>query len=205
MIRRSLSRVAGIAWIAGISLNPAAASASLVVALDLPTMVERADNVVVADVVSVRSDWDGRHEKIVTTIELSVVETWKGTAAPSSRIKVVQPGGTVGEDTLVVHGMSRFTPGERSVLFLRGAADRSGVVGMAQGKRLVRRAVDDGPLTSRLRDRWLVHAPDRAGAVFVKTRSASGRTPVIEMRAQPIEDLRAEVQALVNARPSQGK
>lgn len=186
--------VAAVASVAALALGPTVASASLVVALDLPAMVERSDNVVVADVIAAKSSWDARHERIFTTIELSVVESWKGSAAPASRITIVQMGGTVGDDTMVVHGMSRFVPGERSVLFLRGTALRSAVVGMAQGKRLVRRTVDGG--------RWMVQAPDRAGAAFVKMAGSTARPSVIEMRAQPIEELRAEVQALVNAPPS---
>ena len=39
----------------------ATARASLVLALDLPAMESRADNVDVVDVASVKSDWDANH------------------------------------------------------------------------------------------------------------------------------------------------
>jgi hypothetical protein len=163
-------------------------SASLVMALDLETMVSRADNVAVVDVTSVTAAWDDRHEQILSTITLTVVESWKGTAAPATRVVVVQPGGAVGDIVQTVHGMTRFTPGERAVVFLQGSAQRAHVVGMAQGKRLIRRDVGTG--------RFIVHAPDRAGATFVRTAPASGTSPVFDMRARPLDDLRTEVRAL---------
>jgi hypothetical protein len=162
--------------------------ASLVLALDLPTMVSRADHVAVVDVVSVKSDWDAHHEQILSTIDMVVVDSWKGGAAPGSHLRVVQLGGTVGDLTQTVHGMTHFVPGERAVVFLAGRADRASVVGMAQGKRQVQREAGTG--------RLFVHAPDRAGATFIRTTPASATSPVFEIRARPLEDLRADVRSL---------
>jgi hypothetical protein len=173
----------------------ASARASLVLALDLPTMVSRADHVVVVDVASVKADWDTRHEQILTTIDLVVVESWKGGAAPASHMTVVQPGGTVGDLTQTIHGMTRFVPGERAVVFLSGRADRANVVGMAQGRRPVHRDGATG--------RFLVHAPDKAGATFIRSPQATTPSPVFERQARPMEDLRADVRALA-ARPAPG-
>lgn len=169
------------------------AHASLVLALDLPAMVSRADHVAVVDVASVKADWDARHEQIVTTVDLVVVESWKGTDAPASHMIVVQPGGTVGDLTQTIHGMTHFVPGERAVVFLSGRADRATVVGMAQGKRLVRRDAATG--------RFLVHAPDKAGATFIRNTQATNPSPVFELHARPLEDLRADVRSLA-ARPA---
>jgi hypothetical protein len=172
---------------------PASAHASLVLALDLPTMVSRADHVAVVDVASVKADWDARHEQILTTIDLVVVESWKGGAAPGSHVTIVQPGGTVGDLTQTIHGMTRFTPGERAVVFLSGRAERATVVGMAQGKRLVRRDGATG--------RFFVHAPDKAGATFIRSTQATTPSPVFDAHARPLEDLRTDVRALA-ARPA---
>jgi hypothetical protein len=166
------------------------AHASLVVALDLPTMVDRSDHVAVVDVASVSAAWDDKHERILTTIDLAVVETWKGPMAPAAHVKVVQPGGAVGDIQMTVFGMSQFTPGERALVFLRGAPTAASVVGMAQGKRLVRRDLATG--------RWMVHAPDRAGASFVRAPAPTTATPpVFETRLRGLDDLRAEVRGLV--------
>ena len=178
----SLLTVAIVGW-----ATPA--RASLVLALDLPTMVSRADHVAVVDVASVKSDWDANHEQILTTIDLVVVESWKGADAPASHMKIVQPGGTVGDLTQTIHGMTHFVPGERAVVFLSGRPDRATVVGMAQGKRIVRREDVTG--------RFLVHAPDRAGATFIRTTPATSTpSPVFELHARPLDDLRADVRAL---------
>lgn len=193
---RSLPRFIALLIAAAAFAFPRNSPASLVVALDLETMVARANNVAVVDVMSVTAAWDERHEQILSTITLTVVESWKGTAAPATRLVVVQPGGSVGDIVQTVHGMTQFSPGERAVVFLQGTAERAHVVGMAQGKRLVRRDSTSG--------RMLVHAPDRAGATFVRTTPASGTSPVFEMRARPLEDLRADVRTLAAKNGSTG-
>lgn len=178
--------MAAAAIVAGV----APARASLIVALDAPAMVERADNIAVVDVASVRAAWDAGHERIVTTVELIVVESWKGAAAPAARVVVAQPGGTVGDVTMTVFGMPRFTPGERALVFLHGPADRARVVGLAQGKRAMRPDPAGG--------RWLVAPPERAGAAFVRqAASAQGLPPVFDAGPRPLDELRVEVRALV--------
>jgi hypothetical protein len=176
---------------------PSAANASLIVALDTPTMVKEADHIAVVDVVSVNAAWDAGHEKILSTIELSVVESWKGSMSPAARIKVVQPGGTVGDMSMVVSGMTRFTPGERALVFLRGRPDSAAVVGMAQGKRAVQRDAASG--------RWMVHTPDRAGASFVRPNAGAGTPapaapaiPILDARTRSLDDVRAEVRELIS-------
>jgi hypothetical protein len=169
---------------------PSRASASLVVALDLPTMVERADLVAVVDVASVSAAWDDKHERILTTVDLSVVESWKGPMAPASHVTIVQPGGQVGDIQMTVFGMSQFTRGERALVFLRGTPSSASVVGMAQGKRMVARDSATG--------RWMVHAPNRQGATFVRAPGSSTSSPtVLETRLRGLDDLRTEVRGLV--------
>ncbi|HVU49373.1 MAG TPA: hypothetical protein VHL80_01740 [Polyangia bacterium] len=186
--------------LAGVVAPPAVrpARASLVVALDLPTMVERSDLVAVVDVTAVSAAWDEKHERILTTIDLSVVESWKGSMATASHIKIVQPGGHVGDIQMTVFGMSQFSPGERSLVFLRGTPAAASVVGMAQGKRLVRRDATTG--------RWMVHAPSRQGATFVRApapsaspATTSSTPPVFETKLRGLDELRAEVRGLVGA------
>lgn len=163
------------------------APASMILALDLPALVERADAIAVVDVVSARAGWDAAHERIVSTVELTVVESWKGAPAPATRVTVVQSGGTVGDVTMVVSGMPRFSPGERALVFLHGPPERASVVGMAQGKRVVRPDPAGG-------GRWVVDAPARAGASFV-----GAGAPALEPRTpRPLDDVRAQLRALVS-------
>ncbi len=164
------------------------ARASLILALDLPALVGRADRIGVVDVVAVRASWNTRHDRIVTTIELAVVDGWKGDLAPGTRLTILQPGGTVGDVTTTVDGMPRFAPGERALVFLHGPPERATVVGLTQGKRTLRRDARTG--------RWMVRAPDRAGADFVRPRAAAGTAPIFDPRERPLEELRAQVRAL---------
>jgi hypothetical protein len=190
-MRPSRGLIAMLAPAAALALSLPAA-ASLILALDLPTLVTRADQISVVDVVSTKAAWNAEHDRIVTTIDVAVVDCWKGAAAPGSHVQIVQSGGTVGELTMRIDGMPQFAPGERALLFLRGTAARASVVGMAQGKRPVRRETG----------RWMVSAPDRGGADFVRTTPASGS--IFTARPRPLEDLRNDVRTLVGAGASGG-
>jgi len=165
--------------------------ASLVMALDTTELTKRADHIAVADVVSVQSAWDQAHKKIYTTIDLSVVESWKGGMQPASHITVVQPGGTVGDIAMTVFGMSHFTPGERTLVFLRGTPTAAGVVGMAQGKRPMLRDAVSG--------KWTVGVASNAGLERVPSKSISSPTAVESARS--LDEMRGQVQQILKAQP----
>jgi hypothetical protein len=177
-----------------------ASQGSLVLALDTTELAKRADHIAVADVISVESAWDQAHRKIYTTIDLSVVESWKGGTQPAEHIKVVQPGGTVGDISMTVFGMSRFTPGERTLVFLRGKTTAAGVVGMAQGKRSMLRDAVSG--------KWTVGVASSAGLERVpipatKPLSAIGTAApraVIE-GPRSLDEVRGQVQQILKAQP----
>ena len=190
-MRHSWTLVAALGTVAAVAVigRPLSAWASVIVELDTPNMVRRADHVAVVDVVAARAAWDDKHERIVSTIELSVVETWKGTNMSAARLTVVQPGGTVGDLTMVVVGMPRFSPGERALVFLAGPAHHATVVGMTQGKRRVRRGV--------LSQQPIVEAPARAGYSFIRGAAPGAATRRILAPARSLDDMRAEVRALV--------
>ena len=190
-MRPSRRLIAMLAPVAALAIS-SPASASLILALDLPTLVTRADQISVVDVVSAKAAWNAEHDRIVTTIDVTVIDCWKGGAAAGSHVQIVQAGGSVGELTMRIDGMPHFAPGERALLFLRGTAERASVVGMAQGKRPVRRETG----------RWMVSAPDRGGADFVRTTPASGS--IFSVRPRPLEDLRSDVRALIGAGASGG-
>jgi hypothetical protein len=187
MDRRRLALLAASSLAAAFSLSlPHPATASLVLALDLGELTARADRVIVAEVLSVKSSWDRRHKRIYSTIEVSVAETWKGEVAPRARLTIVQPGGSVGEIEMRVHGVPTFTVGERSVLFLRGAAVGE-VVGLGQGRRPLR--------FDAAARRWMVEGGDRSAAVVLDT---GGRMqPAGPEQTLPLDELRRRVRALV--------
>ncbi len=149
--------------------------ASLLRAMSLDQLVASANAIVVGKVVSVNAAWDPSHRRILSTIEVKIEECWKGSA--QEIVTIVQPGGTVGEIEMTVHGMPKFSLGERSLLFLRGHAQFQ-VVGMSEGKR---------PLSWNGEEkRWLVESPEVEGVVEVDT---SGRL----CQAKPTVRLALEV------------
>ena len=180
MSKRSLLLAfAGIASLIGLPV----ATASLVRAIDLPGLVAEADQIVVADVLSVHAAWDSQHRAIHTTVDVGVRESWKGSAAAEGRLAIRQLGGTVGEIEMKVYGMPRFEKGERALLFLR----RAQVVGMAQGKRSLRWANE--------RRRWVVDGPDNDSTVTIDARgklAGARREP-----ADDLDQLRERVRGLV--------
>jgi len=167
-------------------LVPSLAAGSLVQALDLAELTARAERIVVAQVLSSKSDWDSAHRTIHTRIEIEVDEAWKGAVAPGEHIVIVQPGGSVGNIEMRVHGMPGFAIGEKAVLFLAGQA-AARVVGMSQGKRSVRW---DG--TAK---RWVAESPEHSAVV--RRDSLGQLRPVPAEPAVGLDELREQVRALV--------
>lgn len=189
-LSRRRSRVLPLVLIAAVMLaihKPNSAESSVARALDLPDLVKISDRIVVADVVSVKSAWDRAHRTILSTIELSVGETWKGAVSPTGRISVVQIGGAIDGIVQFVPGQARFVANERAVLFLRGPEQAAMVVGLGQGKR---------PLQYDGKNRiWMVEGGDRSAAVHLDSdgrMSAAAPDPTVAL-----ESLRRDVRALV--------
>lgn len=183
---RNLSSARRTGLLLGLGLFAAAAtaSASLMVAMDLSELTQEADRIVVASVLSVQSEWDSSHRRILSRIEIKVEEAWKGEVMGDGRLTLVQPGGMADDVEMIVHGMPRFSLGERAVLFLAGET-RPVVVGMAQGKRSLR--WDSGGR------RWMAQAVDRMGLLAKDARSPATVDPPM-----PLEQLRQRVRALIN-------
>jgi hypothetical protein len=164
------------------------AAASQVLAMDLPELTARAERIVVAEVLSVKSGWDGSHKRIVSTVELHVSEVWKGQVSGDGHVTVVQPGGVADGVEMIVHGMPSFQSGERAVLFLRGAQGKpASVVGMGQGKRILS--------FEKAGNRWMVGTGDRSAVMNIDTKgrlvSPEGERPL------PLDDMRRQVGLLV--------
>ena len=167
-------------------LVPSLAAGSLVQALDLSELTSRAERIVVAQVVSSKSDWDSSHRTIHTRIEIKVEEAWKGAVAPGERIVIVQPGGSVGNIEMRVHGMPGFAIGEKAVLFLAGQP-ATRVVGMSQGKRSVRW---DG-----MAKHWVAEAAEHSAVV---RRDSQGHLqPAPSDPVTGLDEFRQRVRALV--------
>lgn len=108
---------------------PALASTAL--RMDVPALTASSTHVVRGRVLSSVAAWTGDHRRIVTRVELEVLETWKGTA--SDRLTVLQPGGELDGIGQRVTGLAQLSTGEEVVLFLERTGPHHRIVGLAQG------------------------------------------------------------------------
>jgi hypothetical protein len=107
------------------------AVASTAVQLDVEALAGAASDVVRVRVASTRCAWTDAHHRIVTLVEVDVLDRWKGPTG--GRLTILQPGGELDGVGQRVTGVVRLGTGEEVVLFLerQGAAYRT--VGLAQG------------------------------------------------------------------------
>jgi hypothetical protein len=111
------------------------ASATSVISLKFEALVAQASTIVRTEAIDTRSEWrDGEGGRgIVTVVTFRVRSTIKGT--PSDTLRLEFFGGTIGEETLRVADMPRFTVGDRDILFVNDAGRPvSPIVGFAQGR-----------------------------------------------------------------------
>jgi hypothetical protein len=95
---------------------------------DVEALTAASDVVVRAQVVSRTSAYGVKGGQIFTTVVVRPIETWKGDA--SGELRVLVPGGEVGDYAQTVSGMAVFGEGEEVVVFLRRGPQ--GVFGMQQ-------------------------------------------------------------------------
>lgn len=119
----------------------APAFATTLVGVDVPELTDASDSVVRGKVQKVESAWSGDGMQIFTEVEITVDETLKG--SDQRTVKVVQPGGSVGDIGQRVDGMASFQKGEDVVVFLEKQGSRSfQLSGMAQGKYRIEKSSD---------------------------------------------------------------
>ena len=129
-------------------------------------------------VTGIHSYWNESQTKIFTETVIAVDETYKGSGAPT--VRVVQPGGVVGNRRMHVHGALVWKPGEEALLFLEPSS-RGGhrVTGFSQGKFDIER----DPATGRA---FVVH-PALGGVDVVGAPPGGGQAGVQRGEKTPLE------------------
>ena len=152
-------------------------------------MVTRADHVAVVDVVSVKADWDARHEQILSTIDLDRRRELEGRRRP----RVAHHDRAAGR-----HRRRPDADRPRHDPVRRRRARR----------RVPGRHAPRAPASSGWRRESGSCAATPARAAWSCTRPTGGRdvhphdarertAPVFDLHARPLEDLRADVRTLV--------
>ncbi|MCL2625460.1 MAG: hypothetical protein FWD46_01405 [Cystobacterineae bacterium] len=107
--------------------------ATVLLAIDLDTLVQKADMVIRAEVLSSQAKIRGERGRILTDVELKSLECWKGVCPEVVTALVV--GGKEGGFEQRLPGSVQFIPGEECVVFLAAhGKSRFRILGMAQGK-----------------------------------------------------------------------
>ena len=157
--------------------------------LDVPGLTQASDLVVRGTVVRQEARWTEDKRRIVTETEVEVLEVLKGSPGATA-IKVVQPGGEVGEVGQHVSGTAQFRDAEHVVLFLeqRGPG-RFVLTGMSQGKFRVERGADGTQMA----------VPELPGEALLLDPVTHVPVPAGERKSVPLPQLKETVRTHTNA------
>jgi hypothetical protein len=108
--------------------------------LEVAELAREADVIVKAQVTDIQTQPARGGGNLTTLVTVAVEEAWKG--APAGQITIAVQGGVAGDVAQGVSGELRFSPGERSILFLKTKGDRYTVVGRRQGKLIIKTGAD---------------------------------------------------------------
>jgi hypothetical protein len=133
-----------ILFCAGVFLLYRPAAGTSVRAPRFETLVDRAELIFTGRALGQRSEWrtiDGSRS-IVTVVSFHVETVHKGKA--DSKVALQFLGGTIGNVTMDVAEMPRFTPGERAVLFVEGnGVTASPIIGFYHGRFPIRKSPEE--------------------------------------------------------------
>jgi len=172
-VRRTLTVLAAAGLVVALA---APARSAVVLAMDFDQLATEAHRVVLGEVVGVTARWSSDKTIIETVVEVAV-ETELSSSSAGPTVRIVQPGGRLGEIGLAVPGMPEFRQGERVLLFLHvtgtdpdGAPIHS-VVGLAQGRFAVLPRLGGGfDVVQQYPDGLALAFPDAGGTLRATNR-----------------------------------
>ena len=184
---RSLALLCATAAPLAPALLPSA-RASVVEALDLDTLVQDSDAVVLARVMKHWSHLDERG-RIVTDFQMQVEQSEKGNSVPGSAVVVRKLGGIVDGRGMHISGEPGFTDGELVLLF------------GTQGKKTYLRPVGMGQGTIRVYEqggqRWA--RSDAQGITLTKRGDTTTKSRAAVAEPRKLDSLLEEVRSIVAA------
>jgi len=179
MTRTSRLPVCVVASALAAALAPLAASrATTVEALTDADVVARAARVVHGVCTGATPRWSDDGKLIVTDVTIAAIEVIKGGKA--SEVSFTLPGGRLGEQATLIHGMPPIAAGDEVVLCLSAVSPKSGLcvpIGLEQGAfRVI--PVDGRKVAVR---RITVNLAAPAGEAAPRRRPAQEATPLADL------------------------
>ena len=138
--------VIAAALVAAVVLKTSAPVASTLLSLDLDTLTQEADHIVVGRVLDAVAFQ--RESRIYTLHRVEISKVVNGNNTEGEIIEVITPGGTVGHIRQAVSGAAELEVGAQYLLFLedRGDPSFSYVMGMSQGAYALLKTLDGADL-----------------------------------------------------------
>ena len=189
-LHRALQRAALLALAA---LSSSLAWATLVPTMTLEDLASQSQSVVHGKVVKTWSAWDNNQQVIWTHYEVEVSDSLKGPA--QSKLVVSEPGGTVGETSMLIAGTPVYEVGEEIVLFTEATPiGYARTCGWGQGKFRVS-AAQDGTRKIVAGGRGTVDLVESSA----KKQSAPGetRTALQTLNGMGLDEFKARVRSLI--------
>lgn len=131
-----------LALIVGAGAFAPRAEASVLKALSLEVLCQRADRIVLGRVEKIEARWTDDHSAIFSEVTLRVERSYKGPTGPGETMIVRKEGGSVGGIGMRVYGAAEFRVGEEALVFTEPRGGARFVSGMTQGKLRVTRAIN---------------------------------------------------------------
>ena len=162
------------------------AGAMTVEPMDFDALLDRAQDIYKAQVVSISSDWsgEGANRHVATFVRLRVLESYRGAVQGEQTLEFF--GGTIGERKQRIVGMPEFQAGDVEILFVRGNhTDICPLVGVQQGRFRVVKNASDGLEQVFLHDGVALTDVSLVG----KAPAARGQAPVTDATGAPTRAL----------------
>lgn len=169
--------------------------ATLVPTMTLEDLASQSQSVVHGKVMRTWSAWDNSQQVIWTHYEVEVSDSLKGPA--QSKLVVSEPGGTVGETSMLIAGTPVYEVGEEIVLFTEATPiGYARTCGWGQGKFRVS-AAQDGTRKVVASTRGTVELVESAD----KKQNAPGetRTALRTLNGMGLDEFKARVRTLIAA------
>jgi hypothetical protein len=166
--------------------------ATLVPAMTLEDLASQSQSVVHGKVARTWSAWDSSQQVIWTHYEVEVSDSLKGPA--QSKLVLSEPGGTVGETSMLIAGTPVYEVGEEIVLFTEATPiGYARTCGWGQGKFKVSTAQDG----TRKVVAWGQAAVELVESSRKQSAPGETRTALQTLNGMGIDEFKARVRTLI--------
>lgn len=136
-----------LAGVSAVLLFGQVSYSTMVISMDIPTLVQSSCSVILGEVVEIEKNWVpvSTDYQVEATLVIRVEKVFKSCPGihPGDLVPVMRPGGSIGDAGTIVPGSPTFMSGRKVLLFLMELPDGSHIItGLSQGKFRIMRDSD---------------------------------------------------------------